>query len=180
VVVVDEAHHATAGSYRGVLEEVGLGEFLSSSASEGGSDDGERPREEGQSPNSSSSISSSSGSPSSNTSSSSSLKVGYDPDATSLSSSSSDEEEAAASGSADLTSDPDLSPDADLGKDPSSSDAAMGIWLAQGKLLLGFTATPYRMSGRQTKELEGMMAPTYHRDIAYMVKEGYLAKVGDG
>jgi hypothetical protein len=168
VVVVDEAHHATAVTYRGVLDQVGLGQLLSSSSEEG-SDAEQGPGEEGHSRNSSSSSSSPS-------SSSSKEVAGYDPDASPLSSSSSDEDdEEAPDTPQDLASNLDQDLEA-----AGPSDGDLRIWLASGMLLLGFTATPYRMSGRQTRELKGMMAPTYQRDIAYMVKEGYLSKVGGG
>ena len=45
------------------------------------------------------------------------------------------------------------------------------------KLLMGFTATPYRRRPRDSRLLLEMLEPVYLRDIRTMVKEGYLCPV---
>ena len=64
----------------------------------------------------------------------------------------------------------------------ADSDDSMSTSMSRGpqnpnKLLVGFTATPYRRRDEDSKLLLEMLCLVFHRDIKTMVKEGYLSPV---
>lgn len=167
-VIVDEAHHTVASTYTTILEGLGLIEILPPEPAQA---DDDMPAQ--QQADSSSSFATSA------TSSANSLDS---LDSDGASSSSSFDEGDASSSSSTTTSTTSDSATSSRADSPSNNTAQLPrprikVVPSKHQLLLGFTATPFRLKKKESRALYDVFMPTFVRSMPQMISEGYLCEV---
>jgi len=130
-VIVDEAHHTVAATYKSVLQGLGLIEELTP--------------KQGNTP----------------------VQSEQQDSTTASSSSSSDDDDVDSESSVDDSSTPGVKQHVPL----------VRVLPNPHQLLLGFSATPYRLKTSESRHLYDIFSTTYACNISDMIRQGYLAQV---